>query len=97
MKKCHQCGKSWEGSPGTQPGRGETCVHCGMDLHCCLNCALHDPSAHNQCSSRTTEWVKDKEKRNFCDEFEFSSKGGDKGPAIEEKGSMEQKWKDMFN
>lgn len=94
MKKCHSCGEVWEGSPGSQPGRNETCPKCGSDLHCCLNCRLYDSSAANQCLSRTTEAVRDKDKRNFCDEFEFSAKGsgGGAGPADD----MEKKWKDLF-
>ncbi|HTC22380.1 MAG TPA: hypothetical protein VK859_16115 [bacterium] len=96
MKKCHACGTAWDGPPGTQPGRNETCASCGADLHACLNCGLYDPSASHQCSSRTTEYVKDKEKRNFCDEFEFGSKGGGKGSNGDGKGDMEGKWKDLF-
>jgi len=93
MKKCHACGEEWGGSPGSQPGREETCSKCGADLHCCLNCKLYDPSASRQCTSRTTEYVKDKEKRNFCEEFEFASKGaGRPAPG----GDMDKKWKDLF-
>jgi len=96
MKQCHACGAQWEGRPGSQPGRDETCGKCGADLHCCLNCSLYDPSAFHQCRSRTTEAVRDKDKRNFCDEFEFSGKGtGTGGPGS--KGDMESKWKDLFN
>lgn len=95
MKSCHACQEPWDGSPGSQPGHNETCAKCGMDVHCCLNCSLHEPSANNQCRSRTTEPVRDKDKRNFCDEFEFSSKGagGQGGPP---KGGMEDKWKGLF-
>lgn len=96
MKSCHSCGKKWEGAPGTQPGRNETCSGCGADLHCCRNCRLFSPSSHNQCLSRTTEPVAIKEKRNFCDEFEMS--GGGKGMAGgPPKDDMEKKWKDLFN
>jgi hypothetical protein len=93
MKKCHSCGQVWDGSPGSQPGRTETCVKCGADLHCCLNCSLYDPSAPRQCTSRTTEYVKDKERGNYCEEFMFGSRpGGTDGP----KDDMGQKWKDVF-
>ena len=68
-KACHACGQLWDGTPGSQPGRGETCVKCGADLHCCLNCSLFDHSSYT-CTSRSAEPVKDKEKRNFCDEFQ---------------------------
>jgi len=96
MKTCHSCKAAWDGPPGTQPGRNETCGKCGTDLHVCLNCLLYDPSAHNACRSRTTEPVKDKDKRNFCDEFEFSMKGPGGGNGGPSKGDMESKWKDLF-
>ena len=92
-KVCHACGTVWDGSPGSQPGREETCVKCGADLHCCMNCSLYDPAAPHQCTSRTTENVKDKEKRNFCEEFMFGSKSGGSAPP---KDDMGKKWKDVF-
>ncbi|HEY5039416.1 MAG TPA: hypothetical protein VIJ93_10120 [bacterium] len=97
MKKCHACEALWEGSPGSQPGKGEVCPKCGADLHCCLNCKLYDPFASNQCTSRTTEPVKHKDKRNFCDEFEFKQggKGGDPGGA-KSKDDLNKKWDDLF-
>lgn len=95
MKKCNACGEVWEGAPGSRPGRNEICGKCGADLHCCLNCRLYDPSAANQCLSRTTEPVRDKNGRNFCDEFEFSSKGSG-GGGHPPKDDMESKWKDLF-
>lgn len=95
MKKCHACGEPWEGSPGSQPGKGEVCPKCGADLYCCLNCQLYDPSASHECASRTTEPVANKEKRNFCEEFIFSPKNaGGKGKSS--GGDMESKWKDLF-
>jgi hypothetical protein len=93
-KGCHTCGTAWEGAPGTQPGRNETCARCGADLHCCLNCRLYDPSAHNQCRSRTTEPVKEKDKRNFCDEFEMT--GGKSGGSGPPQDDMQKKWNDLF-
>ncbi len=96
MKKCHACGAAWEGTPGSQPGRGEACTKCGADLHCCRNCRHYDPSAHHECRSSTTEYVKDKEKRNFCDEFEFSEKGTGGGGENRPPDDMDQKWKNLF-
>lgn len=91
-KSCHACGQLYDGAPGTQPGRGETCVQCGADLRCCLNCSLFDHSAYN-CTSRTAEPVKDKDKRNFCDEFSMGSKSS--GPPSSD-GGMQKKWDDIF-
>jgi hypothetical protein len=92
VKSCHACGQLWEGSPGSQPGRSETCVKCGVDLHCCLNCSLFDHSGY-QCTSRTTEPVKDKAKRNFCDEFILGSKAGGSAKSNDD---MNQKWNAQF-
>ena len=46
-------------------------MHCGVDLHVCLNCKLYSPSSPNQCLSATTEKFVNKDKMNFCEEFEF--------------------------
>ncbi len=71
MKHCHKCGTEWI-SENRYPGRMEICSKCGYYLHCCLNCKLYSPSAPKQCISPTTELVSDKEKANFCDEFDFA-------------------------
>ncbi len=67
---CHKCGASWE-SDKRQPGFKEICSECSAYLHCCRNCRFHTPSAHNQCYIPNTEYVADREKLNFCEEFEF--------------------------
>jgi hypothetical protein len=94
MKACYACKAPWEGVPGTQPGRNETCSKCGADLHACLNCRFYDPGAHHECRSSTTEPVRDKDKRNFCDEFEFVDRaiGGTAPPPDDAK----KKWDDLF-
>ncbi len=96
MKKCHACGEPWDGAPGTQPGREESCVKCGASLHCCLNCRFYEPSAHHECRSSTTEYVRDKESKNFCDEFELNHKGGTGEGRESAQGDMNQKWNDLF-
>jgi len=54
---------------------------------------LFDHSAYI-CTSRTTEPVKDKEKRNFCDEFMMGSKAGGSKAS---DGDMNQKWSQFFD
>jgi hypothetical protein len=39
--------------------------------------------------------VKDKDKRNFCDEFEMTA-GGKNSGGSPPKDDMESKWKDLF-
>lgn len=96
MKNCHSCQAIYEPLPGTQPGREETCSSCGVDLHCCFNCRHYDAGSYNQCLSRTSEPVKNKDKRNFCDEFQFSERGKGKAGPASPKSDMESKWNDLF-
>jgi len=49
----------------------ELCPTCEAFLHCCCNCRLYSPDAHNHCLSPTTEFVPDVERGNYCDEFHF--------------------------
>lgn len=94
MKLCHKCGAEWTAEQRS-PARTETCAACGYDLHCCLNCKLYDPRAPNQCKSRTTELVLDKEKANFCDEFIFAE---DRGPQRTDRRQQKsrERWKNLF-
>jgi len=80
MNRCHACKKEWIGEK-RQPGFKETCEGCGAYLHCCINCTFHDPSAHNQCRIPTTDWVGDRIKCNFCEEFTFVEFGNDSDEA----------------
>jgi len=94
LKLCYKCGAAWV-SEHRFPGRAETCERCGYDLRCCLNCRFYDSPSPNQCKSPTTELVLDKEKGNFCDEFEFAE---DKGPEKQDgtRETSRDKWKDLF-
>ena len=77
------------------PGRTETCEKCGSYLTCCLNCKLYDAHAPGQCTSPTTELVVDKEKANFCGEFDFADgRGPDTDNDASRKGR--QAWDNLF-
>lgn len=49
--------------------RREECPHCHKDAKVCLNCRFYDSSVHHECKETQAEWVKDKEKGNFCGYF----------------------------
>ena len=68
--RCHHCSAPWPGDK-PRPAWRDTCSRCGAYWHCCLNCRFHDPAAHNQCRIPTTEWVADRRKFNYCDDFSF--------------------------
>ena len=70
MRLCHRCKKE---IPETLPiGRREECPSCKADLHCCRNCAFFDPTVSKQCREPVAEHVKDKERANYCDYFDFA-------------------------
>lgn len=70
MNACFKCGTEWV-SEARRPGFKEICESCTAYLHCCKNCRFHDRSAHNECRVGTTEWVADRARANYCEEFEF--------------------------
>lgn len=49
--------------------RPDTCAGCGADLHSCVHCRFFDPGRSNQCSEPRAEWVREKDRANFCGYF----------------------------
>lgn len=47
--------------------RHEYCAGCGEALHCCRQCAHHDPRTPGQCRESRAEPPTNKEAANFCD------------------------------
>lgn len=70
MFHCFNCQAPWE-STLRQPAVKETCGQCGAYLHCCKNCRFHRKGYPNACYIPDTEKIADKNRANFCDEFEF--------------------------
>ena len=77
MGTCHSCGATVTEAVRLR----DTCPSCHAFLHCCLNCRLYSPGAHNHCLSPTTEYVGDVAGANFCDEFDFVSRPKPAGEA----------------
>lgn len=69
---CFHCQKAL--SIHQKVGLREECPFCGADLHVCKNCRFFDPQVYNECRENSAEVVREKERANFCDYFEFSSK-----------------------
>jgi hypothetical protein len=65
---CFQCGAPYQAKD--RVGRNAVCLRCGADLHCCLNCRHHNAHAHNECNETQAEWVRDKDRSNYCDYFD---------------------------
>jgi hypothetical protein len=85
---CHSCGAPITDAVGCRA----VCPRCNAYLHCCLNCRLYSPSAHNHCLSSTTEYVRDASAGNFCDEFELQTSK----PASQQAPSAKSKFDQLF-
>jgi hypothetical protein len=94
MKTCHACGAIWEEKH--EPGRGETCMQCGADMHCCMNCRMYDPMKAHSCSSTTTDPPSDKVGANSCEEFQMADRTQAAPSPEARKKALEEKWKGLF-
>lgn len=90
-KYCWKCHKELPFE--TRIRRSEQCPWCGAELHCCMACRFHDVTAHNECTEVGTFEVGDRDRANFCNEFQF--KEGEHG-RDDEADRAKEKLKDLF-
>lgn len=81
--RCHGCQRRVSIPAGESVGFREECEGCGRDLHVCLNCAHHDPTAYNECRESSAERVADRDRANRCDAFRPAEPTGD--PSVEDE------------
>jgi hypothetical protein len=93
--ECWKCGESVE--VGQKIQRKDVCPHCESDLRCCYNCNFYDKEADHQCKEPQAEWVRYKERGNFCEFFMpkqvFFFKMEEKPP---DKEDLKKKWDSLF-
>jgi hypothetical protein len=78
--RCHACNTEVALAPGRRVGFRDECERCRADLHVCLNCAHHDPTAYNECREPGAERVAERTRANRCDWFQpgaAAQEGGD--------------------
>lgn len=68
--KCWKCGSLLDDKDRKLSFRA-VCAHCHVSLHCCKNCKNYAPGSPNDCSVPGTEYIRDREANNFCEEFEL--------------------------
>jgi hypothetical protein len=73
----HRCGVPAEEDGGAVRA---VCASCSAWLHCCRNCELYLPGAHNDCREPNAERIADKEAGNFCDWFRPSGRRAEGEP-----------------
>ncbi|HTM57328.1 MAG TPA: hypothetical protein VL123_02815 [Candidatus Udaeobacter sp.] len=69
--QCHHCGAAVRFDEPMP--RDAECAACGNDLRCCINCRHYDVNYNNSCRETEAEPVVDKQRRNFCEFFSFST------------------------
>ncbi|MBS0627463.1 MAG: hypothetical protein JSS09_04555 [Verrucomicrobia bacterium] len=67
-----------------------SCEACLADLHCCQNCKYYQLGLPNDCKIPGTEYVADRSRNNFCEEF------SPKGVFIQKKRGSSTKFDDLF-
>ncbi|NGX28136.1 MAG: hypothetical protein K940chlam1_00311 [Candidatus Anoxychlamydiales bacterium] len=65
---CFKC-KNKLDLPNKKIGFKEMCPFCEADLHVCKNCKYYLVGKPNDCLVPNTEFVSDREKYNFCEDF----------------------------
>ena len=65
---CWKCGESIEDLP-LPLSRLAQCKACHAELHVCMLCEFYDPHIADQCREPVADFVKEKERANFCDYF----------------------------
>ena len=65
---CWKCGR-FIGDLPLPLGRLAECKACHAELHVCKLCEFYDPHIADQCREPVADFVKDKERANFCDYF----------------------------
>lgn len=69
MMHCWNCGKPYEIPLYGKLSFRASCEHCLVDLHCCKNCKYYKVGQPNDCLVPGTDFISDREKYNFCEEF----------------------------
>lgn len=65
---CWKCKKE-AAETGVKIGFRATCPHCDADLHACTACRYYSPGKPNDCLVPGTDYVRDREANNLCEDF----------------------------
>lgn len=65
---CNKC-KKLAVEKGVKVGFREECPFCGADLHTCSHCRYYSLGKPNDCLVPGTDYVRDREANNFCEDF----------------------------
>lgn len=69
-RQCQFCGAAVTVSEPIP--RESSCESCRHDYRSCRQCRHYDPALNNSCRETEAELVEDKDRRNFCEYFDFN-------------------------
>ncbi|MGH9414704.1 MAG: hypothetical protein ACRD0Y_13320 [Terriglobales bacterium] len=81
---CWKCGRTITLKTAQKVNTRDTCA-CDADLHVCRNCRHFDPASHNECREVMAEWVRSKDRANYCDYFSPATADQPTGPQAQGK------------
>jgi predicted RNA-binding Zn-ribbon protein involved in translation (DUF1610 family) len=87
---CWKCKKQIE-LPSKKIGFRAVCPECGIDLHTCTNCRYYAPGKPNDCLVPGTDYIRDREAGNFCEEFKVRT-----DTPTPDKGNSKNKFNSLF-
>ena len=67
MIECWKCHRQVD--VGSKISFRAVCLFCGIDWHVCTNCRYYSPGKPNECLIPGTEYIRDREMANFCEDF----------------------------
>jgi hypothetical protein len=71
----------------------DECPSCRTDLHACIYCHFYDEGKANRCREPQADYVKERDRANFCEYFKFQDGGGQKASG---KEAAEKLWGRLF-
>jgi len=94
MPQCRHCGTPV--TIGEPIPRDAECSGCGKDLRACVQCRHYDPVYNNACRETMADPVVEKERRNFCEYFSFSSEAFKPAAASSRQAEARAKLEGLF-
>ena len=92
--RCFSCNALIELPAGERIGFADCCERCDADLHVCLNCRFHDPSAYNECGESSAERVRERDRANRCEYFSPGDREG--GGVASARDATRSAFDDLF-
>ncbi len=90
---CYFCGADYT----ERVYKNTLCPSCDKELKICLNCKFYDPSAHWECRETISEPVRDKDRANFCDYFQYVLRKGTTGKEEKKRSQARESFDSLFN